>query len=282
MHPRRNSKSLAWLVISLCLAGCGNEVSKTPVATPQKESVTLSAVAAPGASDDAAGLASLTSDDLRRVYDSLNSEGEDSSNKVNAQSAKIKELKPRLRDDNRQNVVSTAREILAASDIRMAEIRRQLPLVRRLIAILEIVVKDPSKAWEGLAPPDAQQNLADLKEFFPKASEDIAKEETNLAKMRSAFSDMVSEASNIQPSVASAEAETNSYIRDQDRAKSLLGQCDKAGGNSAADCSAGMQLWQSTSDRLNRDIQSTQQQRQLDQQRVQQEEIWREQVRRKP
>ena len=78
----------------------------------------------------------------------------------------------------------------------------------------------------------------------------------------------------------------NRYIEDQNRAKALLSQCTKPeaerrGSQASKDCLEGNYLWTATSERLNRDIADTMQKREDDRRRVQQEEIWREQVRRR-
>lgn len=83
---------------------------------------------------------------------------------------------------------------------------------------------------------------------------------------------------------ASSLCAQNGYIQDQDRAKQLMTQClkpesQRRGSQEWKECLEGTELWQATSDRLNRDIANTVQRREADRQRIQQEEIWREQVR---
>jgi hypothetical protein len=77
----------------------------------------------------------------------------------------------------------------------------------------------------------------------------------------------------------------NDYIRDQEKAKALMRQCDRPeadrrGSQAWQDCIDGGKLWDATSKRLSSDINQSIQNRDEERRRVQQDEMWREQIRR--
>ena len=77
-----------------------------------------------------------------------------------------------------------------------------------------------------------------------------------------------------------ATSNANEYIDRQEKAKALMRRCDESGKQATADCIEGLRQWNAASDRLMSDINNSIEQKDQERQRVQQDEMWREQIRR--
>ncbi|MFV3329917.1 hypothetical protein ACNFIA_03160 [Pseudomonas sp. NY15437] len=75
-------------------------------------------------------------------------------------------------------------------------------------------------------------------------------------------------------------AVAGSYEDDQQRAEALMAQCVPGKALQSDECLEGGRLWDATSARLHRDIAASLQQQEQARERAQQDEQWREQVRR--